>query len=176
LRDRESLNHDPRRVDKEVGNQAEPPHLDDQRILCARGQEKKVLGTPNVFRFSGGKMSIEFCIETATRIGGELEGFSVANQLEDIFRAIKDRAAMGAIFEVRSHDGAELVIQLVIKIVRYLAPNFFAVDFDGLSCQVILRSENIFSSCAAQFRRDELSGTPDPSSTRRRSPAPGRHA
>src|ERR1700687_2369888 len=144
-------------------------------VLCggAMNRKRTPLRTP-VFGFAGGQVLIEFGVESAARIGGELESLSIPNQLQNISCAIEDRTAMVAILEVGSHDGAKLAIYGVIQIVRYLPPNFFTVDFDGPSCQVILRSGNVSSSCVAQFRRDELSGTPDLSSRHRRSPAPER--
>ena len=62
-----------------------------------------------VFGFAGGQVLIEFGVESAARIGGELESLSISNQLQNISCAIEDRAAVVAILEVGSQrPSAEL--------------------------------------------------------------------
>src|SRR6266446_5232836 len=76
-------------------------------------------------------MVIQLLVELLTRARWNLESFSVPHQLDHVARTIQDGAAMSAIFEVRSHAGAEGSIHLAFKIIGNLPPHFYTVDFDG---------------------------------------------
>lgn len=85
---------------------------------------------------AGREMVIQLFVEVLTRARWHLKSFPVPHQLHDIARSIQDGAAMSAILKVRSHAGAERRVHLTFKIIRNLAPHFYAVDFDGLVRQV----------------------------------------
>jgi hypothetical protein len=91
-------------------------------------------------------MVIQLLVESLTRARWNLKSFSIPYQLDHIARTIQDGAAVSAIFEVRSHAGAQRCIHLAFKIIGNLPPHFYAVDFDGLLRQNVLLPSRVCSS------------------------------
>ena len=135
-----------------------------------------------VFGFCGCQVVIQFRIEPLARIWGKVESLSVSHKLQDISCAIEDSATMRAILEVRRHHGTGVGIYFIVEVIRDMPPNLYAVDFDRSWCQVpkLLpfwnKSRTLSLSYMSIFKKVELSRIPAPFSTRRRSPAPARHA
>ena len=56
----------------------------------------------------------------------------ISVQLDHVSRAVKHRGAALAAAEVLFHGKPQIRIDVIFKVVRNLAPDFFAVDYHGL--------------------------------------------
>jgi hypothetical protein len=78
---------------------------------------------------------IELLVQPLT--GGDFERSAISHEPYDITCAIQNRTAVGTILKMSGHDGAETWLDFIVKIVGYLPPHFFAVNFDGLLGQAV---------------------------------------
>jgi len=76
-----------------------------------------------------GQMGGELGVEALAEIGGEGKGAVVADEDEDVVGAVEQRGAVAAVGEVLLHPRAQPGINVVIEIVRDLAPDLVTAHF-----------------------------------------------
>ena len=83
-----------------------------------------------------GKMCGELGVEAPAEVGGEGESAVVADEDEDVVGAVEQRGAVAAVGEVLLHPLTQPGINIVIEVVRDLAPDLVTAHFHLISPSV----------------------------------------
>ena len=81
---------------------------------------------------------VELVVKPATKPCRDLKLCSVGDELHDVPGAIQHGGAVLAHLKVRLHAGAQLGIDGVVDVIRDLAPNFAAANFDHNSMDAVI--------------------------------------
>jgi hypothetical protein len=77
----------------------------------------------------GRKMGGQLDVQSFAEIGGHGEGAIVADEHEDVVRAVEQRGAMAAVGKVALHALPQPGINIIIEIVRDLMPDLVTAYF-----------------------------------------------